>query len=380
MSRLAEAPNLPAASASIGVAGVVARVLFVCDAASVHTRRWAEYFRDQGIEVHVASFRPATIEGVRVHVLGTSRLGRLGYFFAIPRLRALARRIRPDVIHAQYVTSYGFLAAAAGLRPLVVTAWGSDVLISPAQSRLLRWLASYAVRHADAVTTVAQHMNAAVAALGVPVARVNAVPFGVDTGHFMPLPGERPQATPLRLICTRNFGPIYSVDTLVEALRQVRERGLALQVDLVGEGPLRSDLQAQVARCGLDDCVRFHGHVDHTRLAQLLAEAHLFVTPALSDGNNVSLNEAMACASFPIATDIPANAQWIEHGVNGLLYPAGDALRLGEAIEQAARDVAMRERAAGLNRHIVETRADWRVCVARMEETYRRAIAQARSS
>lgn len=350
------------------------RILYVSDAVSVHTRRWAEFFRDQGAEVHVASFRPASIDGVEVHLLGSGRWGRLGYFLAIPRLWALARRLKPEVVHAQYVTSYGFLAAAAGLRPLVVTAWGTDVLISPKESILLRWLASFAVRRADAVTTVAQHMNAAVSALGVPTDDVSAVPFGVDTRHFVPPAVVRPEAPPLRLICTRNFGPIYSVHTLIEALRLVRERGITLQVDLVGEGPSQADLRAQVLRCGLEALVTFHGHVDHKRLAQLLAAAHLFVTPALSDGNNVSLNEAMACSCFPIATDIPANAQWIEYGVNGLLYPAGDALSLADKIEQAALDVGLRQRAAALNRHIVETRADWRVCVASMQETYRRAM------
>jgi glycosyltransferase involved in cell wall biosynthesis len=353
------------------------RILFVSDAASVHTRRWVEFFRDQGAEVHVASFRPAQIEGVTVHLLSSGRLGRLGYFIAIPRLHAIARRIRPDVVHAQFVTSYGFIAAAAGLRPLVVTAWGTDVLIRPKESKLMRWLASFAVRRANAVTTVAQHMNAAVSALGVPIENVSAVPFGVDTQHFLPPNIDRPEEAPLRLICTRNFGPIYSVHTLIEALRVVRDRGLILQVDLVGDGPLRAELQAQVVRCGLEASVCFHGHVDHTRLAQLLAGAHMFVTPTLSDGNNVSLNEAMACASFPIGTDIPANAQWIQHGFNGLLYPPGDASQLANAIDQAAKDVALRQRAAVLNRHIVETRADWRVCVARMEETYQRAIAHA---
>lgn len=353
------------------------KILYISDAGSIHTRRWVEFFRDQGAEVHVASFRRAQIDGVQVHLLGSRRLGRLGYLLAIPRLRILARRLRPDIVHAQYVTSYGFLAAAAGLRPLVVTAWGTDVLISPKESKLLRFLASFAVRHADAVTTVAPHMNAAVVALGVAADGVSAVPFGVDTQHFLPPHVDRSEKAPLRLICTRNFGPIYSVQTLIEALRLVRERGLALQVDLVGEGPLRSDLQAQVVRCGLEASVSFHGHVNHNRLAQLLVEAHLFVTPALSDGNNVSLNEAMACSCFPIATDIPANAQWIEHGVNGLLYPAGDALRLADAIAQAAHDVLLRRRAAVLNRRIVEARADWRVCVAQMEATYQHAMAHA---
>ena len=134
------------------------RILFVSDAKSVHTRRWAEHFRDQGIQVHIASFRTESIEGVSVHLLPTFGLGRAGYLLAVPTLRRLAKHIQPDIIHAQYVTSYGFLAALAGLHPLVLTAWGTDVLISPLESRIMRWIASYAVRHADAVTTVARNI------------------------------------------------------------------------------------------------------------------------------------------------------------------------------------------------------------------------------
>lgn len=356
------------------------RILYVSDAKSIHTRRWAEHYRDQGVEVHIASFQGEVISGVKVHLLPTGGLGRAGYFLAIPALRALARRIAPDVVHAQYVTSYGFLAAVAKMHPLVLTAWGTDVLISPKTSKLMRWLASYAVRHADAVTTVAQHMNPAVAALGISEDSVSAVPFGVDALRFVPPAVPRLENDTLRLICTRNFAPIYNVSTLITALQRVAQRGLRLQVDLVGEGPLRPELEAQVASSGIGPWVTFHGHVNHTRLAELLAQAHIFVTPALSDGNNVSLNEAMACACFPIGTDIPANAQWLEHEVNGLLYPPGDAEALTECILRAAADGQWRERAGKLNREIVEQRADWRVCVSRMSDTYTRAIARAGAS
>lgn len=352
------------------------RILYVSDAQSVHTRRWAESFRDAGADVHVASFRSGNIPGVTTHLLPTYGLGRLGYLLALASLRRLHVALRPDVVHAQYITSYGFLAAFAGMRPLVLTAWGTDVLISPKESRLMRWLASYAVTHADAVTTVAQHMNPSVAALGIAESAVQAVPLGVDVQRFTPATSGRGAGGPLRLICTRNFTPIYDLGTLIAALQKTAQEGLRLKVDLVGSGPLRSDLEAQVSRAGLSACVTFHGHVDHARLAQLLAQADMFVTPALSDGNNVSLNEAMACASFPIGTDIPANAQWIDHGVNGLLYPKGDIEALAECILRAAGDAAWRERAGKLNRGIVEQRADWRACVARMKEIYARVSGQ----
>ena len=355
------------------------RILYVSDAASVHTRRWAQAFRHAGADVHVASLRPAQIDGVTVHVLPTFGLGKLGYLLCVPALRSLAQRLRPDVVHAQYVTSYGFLAAAARLAPLVVTAWGTDVLISPQESRVARWLAGRALRAADRVTTVAEHMNAAVIALGAAPARVQALPFGVDTELFRPPEQPRAELPPLRVISTRNFAPVYSVATVIDAVDRVRAAGIALRLDLVGDGPLRGELEAQVRRANLADIVHFHGHVDARELVRLLGLAHVFVSSALSDGNNVSLNEAMACGCYPIATDIPANAQWLRDSNSGALFAPGDAARLASCIEAAAGDAAGRSVAARENRAIVERRADWRKGVRRMQSLYEELMRERRS-
>ena len=348
------------------------RILYVADALSVHTRRWAEAFRDRGAEIHVASFRAAQIPSVTVHQLPTGGLGKGGYLLAIPALRRLAARLQPDLAHAQYITSYGFVAAMARLKPLVVTAWGTDVLISPKESRLSRWLATRAVTAADQVTTVAEHMNAAVVALGVPASKVVAMPFGVDTVLFHP-PAEPPPAPPpLRVISTRNFAPVYSVHTVIEAVRQATARGLAVALDLVGDGPLRGELEAAVRGANLEGLTTFHGHVAAPVLAALLGRAHVFVSSSVSDGNNVSLNEAMACGCFPLATDIPANRQWLVDGETGGLFPSGDAERLSAWLERAAADAPLRDHAAKVNREEVERHADWRIAVQRMTELYER--------
>ena len=356
------------------------RILYASDALSIHTQRWAEAMRDAGDDVHIASFRAASIAGVTVHVLPTAGLGKAGYVLAMPMLRRLCARLRPDVVHAQYVTSYGFLAAMARLKPLVVTAWGSDVLISPRESRFARWRARRALAGADVVTTVAEHMNAAVVALGASAADVMAMPFGVDTTLFCPPATPRATTPPLRVISTRNFAPVYSVHTAIEALALLRARGLDVQLDLVGAGPLRDALQAQVQAAGLAGRVRFHGHVSHPQLAALLGAAHVFVSTALSDGNNVSLNEAMACGCFPLATDIAANAQWLSRGRSGVLFAPGDAQGLADGIAAVAGDAAWRDAAAAENRQIVLTRADWRLSVQRMRALYARLAAPVSAS
>lgn len=345
------------------------KILYVSDAQSIHTRRWAEYFRDQGDEVHVASFREAKIDGVQVHVLNTFGFGKLGYFLAIPKLRSLASKINPDIVHGQYVTSYGFLAAIAQLKPLIVTAWGSDVLVTPNESIVSRLLARYAVMAADRVTTVAEHMNPAVHGLGVPASAITAVPFGVDVEFFRPPLKPRILPPPLCVISTRNFTPVYSVHTVIEAVHLLHRRGVVVTLDLVGDGPLRQELEEMVDTLGVKEIVQFHGHVDHSCLVKLLGQAHVFVSSAVSDGNNVSLNEAMSCGCVPVATSIPANEQWITHGDNGFLFTPGDHEMLAGMIEQAA-DAAVWESIALKNRRIVEERADWRVCVRHMRNIY----------
>ena len=350
------------------------RILLVSDAASVHTQRWAESLRAQGDEVHVASFRPADIAGVQVHLLPTFGIGRAGYLLAVPLLRRLAARLRPGVVHAHYLTSYGFVAAAARLRPLVVTAWGSDVLLSPQESAVARGLAGFALRHADEVTTVAAHMNPGVISMGATAAKITVLPFGVDTVLFKPPAAPRAAPQPLRVLSTRSFQPLYSVHTLVEAARQLHTGGMALTLELVGDGPLCGPLQAQVRAAGLQDLTHFHGHVNHPTLASLLGTAHVYVSTAVSDGSSVSLNEAMACGCFPVVTDIAANTHWVRPGSNGLVFKAGDAAALAACIARAAADAPLRDAAALSNRCTVELHANWQHTVQRMRSIYERAM------
>ncbi len=345
------------------------KILFVADAQSIHTKRWAGAFRDQGDEVHIATFNVSKIDGVQVHQLYTYGLGKLGYFLAIPRLKSLGKKLRPDVVHAHYVTSYGFLAATAHLRPLILTAWGSDVLVNTRKSIVLRWFTHRALIAADCVTTVAEHMNQAIQDIGIRSTEIIAVPFGVDVELFRPPMLARNTGATFRIISTRNFHPIYSIHTVLEAVHFLHTRGVAVNLELVGDGPLRQELERLVDTLGIKTLVQFHGHVDHTRLVTLLGRAHVFVSSAVSDGSNVSLLEAMACGCIPIATRIPANEQWITHEKNGFLFPSGNYTILSEMIERAG-DPSRWEAIISENRQIVEERANWKTSVRNMRKIY----------
>ncbi|MFM6927828.1 MAG: glycosyltransferase [Bdellovibrio sp.] len=349
------------------------KILLVSDAQSIHTKRWAEAFEAEGHIVHVASFRAASIPGITVHQLPTLGLGKLGYFLAVPKLKALFKTIAPDVVHAQYVTSYGFIAALAKIKPLVVTAWGTDILISPKQSRMIRWLASYALKHADHVTTVAEHMNSAALSLGASPEKLTAIPFGVDTNFFIPSRDRHPSAA-IQIISTRNFAPVYNIETLIEALWILKTRNIKFSASLIGKGPDKERLEGMIQKYSLEKDITFKGHVAHSTLVDLLGNSDLFVTTSLSDGNNISLNEAMATGVFPIASDIPANTQWIEHGKNGFLFKVRNATELASCIESAVANPALRKSAEEYNLNLVKQKADWQSGVQKMKTIYQSII------
>ena len=105
-------------------------------------------------ETRKASTKPAAYP---IHDLGLPRFGKIGYLLKVPRARRLIRSLEPDVVHAHHATSYGLLAAAAGVRPLVVTSHGSDVLRS-GQKALMRALLRRVLDSADVVTAPAEHV------------------------------------------------------------------------------------------------------------------------------------------------------------------------------------------------------------------------------
>jgi glycosyltransferase involved in cell wall biosynthesis len=355
------------------------RILYVGNIQSVHLRRWVSAAVAAGDEASVCSFAAGACE-VNIEVMRTYGLGKAAFFLCMPQLNRIVRDVQPDIVHAHYLTSYGAFAALAGVHPLVVTAWGSDLLPVPTTTPLHRWAARLAIQGADVVTVVADHMKDAAIRLGADGHRLETVPFGVDLSVFKPTHSLDRTGAPL-IVCTRNFDDVYRVDALITAVARLKAEGRQIRCQLIGDGPLRGRLEQMARAAGVGDIVHFLGAREPFEVARVLASADVFVSPSVSDGNNVSLTEALACGTFPVATDIPANRQWIEHGITGLLFSPGDVGALTQALSTALDSPALRQHARGANLDVVRKTANWDLSVARMRALYRRTIddtAQAR--
>jgi len=347
---------------------------YLADASSIHTCRWAAHFAQRGYQVHVISFLPGEIPGATVHLLDAGPVRQEGgnwpYLLRWPALRRLLRRLRPDLVHAHYLTSYGLLGALSGFRPLVLTAWGSDVLVTPRQSRLYRLLLRFTLTRADLATSDATAMSEEMIRLGLPAERLLTIPLGVDRTLFNPAGRDWPDEG-RRLISTRQLLPNTNLDTLLAALALARRRHPGLTLDIVGDGPERGRWGELARQLRVEDCLRWHGSLDHGQIPAHLRQADLYLALTLSDSTSVSLLEAMACGLFPIVSDLPANREWITPGVNGFLVPPTDAQAAAEAILSAAADPILRRRAAEQNATLIAHRADWQKNMDQVEAAYR---------
>lgn len=350
------------------------RICFFADSESIHTIRWCNYFKSLGHDVHLITLKSARIDGIQVYPLEVEGIktsgGNWKTLFKYRKVKKLLKQIKPDIFHALYATSYGITGALCSFHPYVITALGTDILISPKQSKIYRVLLKYAFKRADKITVVADHMRASAMELGVKSENVLAIPMGVDQEIFNSVNRILPD-NQFVVVSTRNFEPIYNIPHLLKAIKLVVAEIPNIQVNLLGAGSLKEELIHLSKELGIENYITFVGKKTQPEMAQFLNQSHVFVSLSLSDGNNISLNEGMACGTFNIVSDIPANRQWIEDGENGFLVPVDDVNLLAEKlIESRNRFDELSKQAAPINEQLLQRNGIWQNNMKRMEELY----------
>lgn len=319
-------------------------------APSIHLRRWAMAMHERGFQVSVLSEADHPIDGVPVTVLPP--LGPTGWFGRVPAVRRELARLQPDIVHAHYVTSYGMLGAVAtfgGRRPLVLTAWGSDILVSPKQNTAVRVLTGWTLRRATLITADSRDVLDDIRTYR-PRAELAEVFWGADTTAFRPCaPAERHDG--FHIASLRAWEPNYRIDTLVRAVALLRQSG-PVTLHLFGGGSGEAALRALVGELGIADAVVWHGLIAPQRLAAELARCDVSVSIPLSDATSVSLLESMACGLSVVVSDLPANRQWVS-AEGGAVVDAAHPTAVAQALQGLRDDPAGRAQKGAHNRRLI---------------------------
>ena len=360
------------------------RLAFLGDPRSVHLHRWLATFVARGHAVCLlepetpdeAAELPQGVERLRFRSVQTHR-SPAGALAARGDIRRLMAEWRPDLLHAHYARSPAWHAWLSGLRPYVVTVWGSDVLRASAMSRIGRLATRLALRNADLVTAGTRRLAAAALAMGARPDRLRDAQFGIDTDRFRPGPPSdalrRALAVDSRrvVVSPRILAPLYRHEVVIEALAALPDDVVVLSTTMLADPAERGRLEALAARHGVADRWRILPAMESAEMADLYRLADAVVSVPESDAMPQSVMEAMATGRPSVVSDLPDVHDWLGDLTPELIVPVGDAHATAAALRAvlsrpSAESVALGER---LRERIVE-RADARRSMDLVESWY----------
>jgi colanic acid/amylovoran biosynthesis glycosyltransferase len=296
----------------------------------------------------------------------------------LPFYRKIISDLKPDLVHAHFgFDGYKLIRVTREFGiPLVISFYGSDVSRLPSEfgwKRRYRKLAESASHFIAA----SDFMRSQLIDLGFPEDRISVVRFGLDLNENKFHKNDRPPNSILmvgRLVEKKGF------ETALKAIVQSKKKGFSWNVDIFGDGPLKSSLMKIAEEPGLNGTVRFHGFQPVDVIQNALRNHKLILAPSVTaaDGDMEGLPntilEAMAAGTTVVSTRHAAIPEAIIHEKSGFLTDERNTDGLTEILNRIAEDrydlAAIRANA----RNIIVRDYSIQQMVTGVEKIYEKAI------
>lgn len=283
-------------------------------------------------------------------VLARAPLGVWKQFVRAGFVATSCRRSGVRHIHAHFANAPAAVAHFASIMtgiPFSVTAHAKDLYLTP--KRVIRRRARAATFVATCTGYNAKYLRELVGSGAQ--RKIHLVYHGIDLSMFSGRPPEpEPEESTYRLLSVGRLVPKKGHDDLIAACVLLRDSGYEIRCRIVGDGPLKPVLQAQIALLELETVVSLEGSMTHAKLIGMYAQADLFaLAPRITDDGDRDgipnvIAEAMAAGVPVVSTEVSGIPELVRHQETGLLVPPNDPAALARAIARmiAAPDMACR--------------------------------------
>ena len=289
---------------------------------------------------------------------------------AILTIKSIVKKFNPDMVIAERTTSYGYLAAISGLKPMAIAQQGiTDLwpLNSPLYI-LKKRLQNYAFKKADLIhawgNSMAEHMKES----NVDMDKVMILPKGINLDFFQF--NDASDGTLINAVVTRSLEPEYKHDLILKAFSIVKQKNIPFKLTIIGDGTELKKLKWLARELKIDNEVNFVGRINNNDIPKFLQQANFYISTPITEGVSASLFEAMASGCLPIVSDLPGNRSWIQQKENGILVTIENEIKLAEEIEWAFKNTDFTKKAIVENRKFVEENANYKINMKKIAFTY----------
>lgn len=355
------------------------RICLLGDNGSVHVQKWVHALaKENEIELHVIAFdRGVKFEGAIYHYLKPFFNNKLDYFFNVSLLKRLIEEIKPDLLHAHYATSYGYMGARTNFHPYIITGWGSDIFDSP-KNILMKMILKYSLKKADAVSVLTDITQKEIKKLTNK--KIELIPFGVDVELFTNKNNDGKTDSYFRIGAIRTLSAKYGIEYLIRAFALLHTKYDNIRLEIVGDGDQRLYLEQLAKELNIEEKTRFYGYISQTKdiktYMHLLQGFDVFVIPSILDSETfgVAAVEAMACSLPVVATNIGGLPEVVDDNETGILVPVKNAKAIADALEKLIVDTSLRKYLGDNGRIKVEKNFDWKMSVEKMKFFYQSVL------
>ncbi len=237
----------------------------------------------------------------------------------ITTIQQTVKSFKPSVIHIHQADSGAFIALLATRKikiPKILTAWGSDVLLTPNKGYWYKKMLLFNLNNADYFTADSYDL-ATTMQLYVPNKKLTTLVanFGIDIEI-----SNDSSAKQNLIYSNRLHKKLYRIDKIILAFEKfLKSQQTDWKLIIAGTGEETENLKQLANSLNLNNYITFVGWLDNKTNWVYYNTAKMFISIPESDATSISLLEAMATGSIPVVSDLPSNTEWIENGKNGVV-------------------------------------------------------------
>lgn len=366
------------------------KILILANPANPHTIKWANSLNAEGIEVYLFGLnkydRSSFNENIKIEIFNVPQkllineygsFSKIFYLASLIKIKNYIKKIKPDILHAHYISSYGLLGALTNFHPYFISVWGSDIYNVPQKNFVYRKLIEHSLNKADRIMSTSFAM--AHQTKRYTKKEISVIPFGIDTDKFKPMKVDSIFKKETFIIGTiKTLEKKYGIEYLIRAFNLVKEKlpSITLKLLIVGSGKLDNYLKKLTAELNLENDIIFTGYIAPDQIPRYHNMLDIYAALSIEDSESfgVAALEASACEKPVVVSDVSGFAEVVKNNITGFVVERKNIQLAADAMIKLVKDKALRDEMGRSGREHVKKMYSWNNNVKQMINIYKQPI------